>query len=119
MSPRLAAHLLGLCNVVAGALVVWAPAMLMPGVGGLGSPAAGLLGASLGVLLTAVGIGAWIVPVEARRTYLWMFGVGVKVVAAIIWAAAAMTTGVMMLAAGAVVDLAIASAITGLLTTSR
>ena len=119
MAPRLAAHLLGLCNVVAGALVALAPVLLMPGLDGLGSPAARLLGASLGVVLAAVGIGAWLVHAEARRGYLWIFGVGVKVVAAIIWAGAAMTTGVLVLAAGAVFDLAIAIAIAGLLTTAR
>ena len=76
MAPRLAAHLLGLCNVVAGALVACAPAILMPGLDGLGSPGARLLGVSLGVVLAAVGIGAWLMPADARRMYLWIFGVG-------------------------------------------
>ena len=119
MAPRLAAHLLGLCNVVAGALVACAPELLMPGLDGLGSPAARLLGASLGVVLAAVGVGAWVVPAEARSSYLWIFGVGVKVVAAAVWAGAAMTTGVAMLGAGSVFDLAVAIAVAGLLTRVR
>ena len=119
MAPRLAAHLLGLCNVVAGALVACAPMFLMPGLEGSTSPGSRLLGMSLGVVLAAVGVGAWLMPADARRVYLWIFGVAVKVVAAAIWGAAAMTTGVALLAVAAVLDLAVALAIAGMLTTTR
>ena len=119
MAPRLAAHLLGLCNLVAGALVAFGPVILMAGLDGLGSPGTRLLGMSLGVLLAAVGIGAWLMPADARRVYLWIFGVGVKTVGAAVWCVTAMTTGVAMLAAGAVLDLVVALAIAGLLKTTR
>ena len=119
MAPRLAAHLLGLCNVVAGALVACAPGILMPGLDGLGSAGARLLGISLGVVLAAVGIGAWLMPADARRMYLWIFGVAVKIVAAAVWGATAMTTGVTVLAAGAAFDLAVALAIASMLRTAR
>src|SRR6188474_52079 len=105
MAPRLAAHLLGLCNVVAGALVACAPAILMPGLDGLGSAGTRLLGSSLGLVLAAVGIGAWLMPADARRSYLWIFGVAVKVVAAAVWGTTAISTGVTMLAVGAAFDL--------------
>ena len=119
MAPRLAVHLLGLCNIVAGALVACAPVLLMPGLQGLTSPAARLLGMSLGIVLAAVGIGAWLMPATANRTYLWIFGVLVKVIAAGAWGATAMTTGATMLAAGALIDIAAAIAIAGLLRTAR
>ncbi|AMY12203.1 hypothetical protein LuPra_05476 [Luteitalea pratensis] len=119
MAPRLATHLLGLCNVVAGALVACAPVILMPGLNGLDSPGARLLGVSLGVVLVSVGIGAWLIPADGRRVYLWIFGVAVKVVASAVWGAAALTTGVAMLAAGAALDLAVALAIAGMLSNTR
>ena len=119
MAPRLAAHLLGLCNVVAGALVACAPVILMPGLDGLGSAGTRLLGSSLGIVLAAVGIGAWLMPADARRIYLWIFGVAVKGVAAAVWGAAAMTTGVTMLAAGAALDLAVALVIASMLRSAR
>ena len=77
-----------------------------PGSEGLGSPGTRLLGVSLGIVLAAVGIGAWLMPPMARRVYLWIFGVAVKVVAAAVWGATAVTTGATMLAAGAALDLA-------------
>jgi hypothetical protein len=117
MAPRLAAHLLGLCNLVAGALVASAPVILMPGLDGLDLPGARLLGVSLGIMLSAVGIAAWLIPADARRTYLWIFGVAVKVAGAVVWATVAAQTGVTMLAAGAGFDLAVALAIAGSLRT--
>ena len=119
MAPRLATHLLGLCNLVAGALVACAPVYLIPGLDGLDSPGARLLGVSLGVVLAAVGIGAWLMPGDGRRAYLWIFGVAVKVAGAAVWGTAAMMTGVTMLAAGAAFDLAVAVAIAGLLRATR
>ena len=119
MAPRLAAHLLGLCNVVAGALVAYAPVILIPGLEGLGSPGARLLGVSLGIVLAAVGIGAWLMPADARRMYLWIFGVAVKVVAAAVWGTTAISTGVTMLAVGAAFDLAVALVIASMLRSAR
>jgi hypothetical protein len=118
MAPRLASHLLGLCNLVAGALVASAPVLLMPGVQGIDSPGSRLLGASLGVLLVAAGVGAWLMPAEGRRAYLWLFGVAVKLVGAAVWGVAAIVTGAAMLAIGAVFDLAVASTIAVLLRTT-
>jgi len=118
MAPRPAVYLLGLCNLVAGALVAFAPGALMPGVEGLGSPSTRLLGVSLGILLVAVGAGAVIMPPVARRAYLWLFGVGVKVVAAAMWGAIAVTSGATTLAAAAAGDLLVAMAIVGLLRTA-
>lgn len=119
MAPRLATHLLGLCNLVAGALVACAPMLLMPGLQGLDSAGARLLGVSLGVVLAAVGIGAWLMPAEGRRVYLWIFGVAVKVVGAAVWGLAATMTGVASPATGAVFDLAVALVIVGALRSTR
>ena len=119
MAPRLAAHLLGLCNVVAGALVACAPALLLRGLDGLDSPGARLFGVSLGVVLAAVGVGAWVMPADGRRTYLWIFGVAVKIAGAASWGIAAKLTGATTLAMGAVFDVAVATAIVVLLMTRR
>jgi hypothetical protein len=119
MAPRLATHLLGLCNLVAGALVACTPALLMPGLQGLDSPGSRVLGVSLGVVLAAVGVGAWLMPSDGRRAYLWIFGVAVKVAGAAVWGLAAMTTGVTTLAMGAAFDLVVAAAIAVLLRTMR
>ena len=119
MAPRLATHLLGLCNLVAGALVACAPALFLAGLDGLDRSGARLLGVSLGVVLAAVGLGAWLIPPDARRAYLWMFGVAVKIAGAAVWGTAAVLTGVPMLAMGAMFDLAIAIAVAGLLAKAR
>ena len=112
MTPRFAAHILGLCNVCAGALVFGAPALLLGDLAGVASPAAHLLGTSLAVLLTATGVGAWLIPPAATRAYLWLFGVAVKTVGGLAWGVAALATGAPILMSGAVVDLAVAASIT-------
>jgi len=119
MAPRLATHLLGLCNLVAGALVACAPALLLRGLDGLDSPGSRLLAVSLGVVLAAVGIGAWLIPAEGRRTYLWIFGVAVKIAGAALWVIAAAMTGATALAMGAVFDVAVATAVAVLLRAAR
>jgi hypothetical protein len=119
MAPQPAVYLLGLCNLVAGALVVFAPGALMPGVDGLGSPSTRLFGLSLGILLLAVGGGAAVMPPVARRAYLWLFGVGVKVMAAAVWGAMAIASGALTLAAAAAGDLVIAVAIAAMLRSRR
>lgn len=116
MTPRHAVLLLGLCNLVAGALVAWAPGLLMPGADGLGSTGARVLGGSLGIVLAGSGIGAGLMPAPAIRPYLWVFGVGVKVVAAAVWGTIAAQSGIAMLWAGAALDLAVATAIAAILT---
>lgn len=83
----------------------------MPGAAGLGSTSANLLGASLGVMLGAIGLGAWLVDDASVRGYLWLFGVGVKVTAAALWGLAALRSGSNMLWSGAALDLAVASLI--------
>jgi hypothetical protein len=108
MSPERALSFLGLCNVVAGALVALAPALLMPGADGLGSTAARLLGGSLGIVLAGSGIGAFRMPGPAVRPYLWVFGIGVKLAAAAAWSAMAGHSGILMLWGGAALDLGIA-----------
>jgi hypothetical protein len=113
MPPRWAIHTLGLCNVVAGALVALVPSVFMPGADGIDTISSRLLGASLGVVLVAVGAGAWLLPSTAVGVYLWLFGVGVKVVAAALWGWAARQSGVGMLWVGAALDLAVALAIAG------
>ena len=108
MSPRTIAHLLGLCNLVAGALLVFGRQLVMPGLTGAATPAAQLLAASLGVVLAAIAIGAWLLPATALRPYLWVFGVAVKGVAALLWGMAALTTGAGSLWTGACFDAALA-----------
>jgi hypothetical protein len=115
MSPRFAVHILGLCNLVAGALVAWAPSALMPGLGGLDTSGARLLGASLGVMLAGAGAGAWVMPPAAVPPYLWLFGVGVKLVGAVLWGWKAQQSGVAMLWAGAALDVFVALVISGIL----
>lgn len=110
MSPRLLLKILGLCNVVAGALLVFAPALIAP-VDGVHSAAATLALRSAAALLIAVAIGAWCMPDDAVRSYLWIFGVGVKVAGAVLWAAAAAQPGVGALWVGAVVDAVLAAVI--------
>jgi hypothetical protein len=110
MPPRPLVHLLGLCNLVAGALLAFDAALVAP-VDGAGTPAARLLGASGGALLAAIAVGAWRMPQDAVRPYLWTFGVGVKLAAAAVWAAAAVVTAVPALLLGASLDLGIAVAI--------
>lgn len=108
MPPRWAVHTLGLCNVIAGALVVLAPSLLMPGLDGNDTTTARLLSASLGMLVAAVGAGAWLMPAAAVRAYLWLFGVGVKLLTSVLWGCFASHSGVGMLWAGAMSDLAVA-----------
>ena len=110
MAPRPLVHVLGLCNVVAGALLVVAPGAIAP-LDGASSPAARLLGLSAAVLLWAVAVGGWQLPRTASRPYLWIFGVVVKAIAAAMWGAAAVLAGVPMLWLGAVADLAVAAVI--------
>ncbi|BCS35207.1 hypothetical protein TBR22_A44340 [Luteitalea sp. TBR-22] len=112
MPPRLLVHVLGLCNVVAGALVAFGPGLLMPGADGLGTTAARVFGGSLGAFLAGSAVGAWLMPSGARRPYLWVFGVGVKVVAAALWGTLAVSSGITQLWSGAVVDLAVAALVT-------
>ena len=110
MAPRPLVHLLGLCNEVAGALLAFGPALVVP-VDGVRTPAGRLLGASGGVLLTAIAVAAWRMPQDAVREYLWIFGVGVKLVAATVWGAAAVATGTPLLWLGALVDVTVAAVI--------
>jgi hypothetical protein len=119
MAPQPAVFLLGLCNLVAGALFVFAPGVLMSSVDGRGSASTRLLGLSLGLLLVAVGGGAALMPPAARRTYLWLFGVAVKVMAAAVWGAIAIASGTTTLAAAAAGDLLVALTIACLLRASR
>jgi len=115
MSPTVLVRILGLCNLVAGALLVWAPTLVAP-LEGAGSPAAVLAFRSAAVLLVAVAAGAWVLPAGALRPFLWLFGVSVKLAAAAIWAAAAMSAGTPQLWLGAGVDASVAAVIaTGLL----
>ena len=100
MTPRHAVLLLGLCNLVAGALVAWVPALLMPGADGLGSTSARVLGSSLGIVLAGSGIGAGLMPEPAVRSYLWVFGVVVKVAGAAAWGTIAAQSGIAMLWGG-------------------
>ena len=111
MSRPFASHLLGLGNLVAGALLVWGRSWLMPGLDGIASPAATLMACSLGLMLWAVAAGAWLMPASASRGYLAIFGVALKGVAALIWAWTAVQTGVTALWVGAGLDLALAVAI--------
>jgi hypothetical protein len=115
MTPRHAVLLLGLCNLVAGALVAWAPALLMPGADGLGSTAARVFAGSLGIMLAGAGIGGFLMPDPAVRAYLWVFGVCVKVAATLAWATVAMQSGIAMLWAGAALDRAVALLIAAIL----
>jgi hypothetical protein len=108
MRPRVLAHLLGLCNLVAGALLSWRPELLLAGVDGVHTAAARLLGASAAVFLVGVAAGAWWLPAAARRPYLWIFGVTVKAVAALVWATAAIATGASSAWTGAAFDGALA-----------
>jgi hypothetical protein len=110
MSPRLLVRILGLCNVVAGALLMFAPRHIAP-VDGMHTTAATLMARSAAVLLIAVAIGARWMPGDAARPYLWTFGVGVKLAGAIIWAAAAVETGVAPLWTGAAVDAGVAAVV--------
>lgn len=113
MAPRSLARFLGLCNVVAGALLLSAPTVVLGDLDGARTSSARLLGASVGVLLVAIGAGALRTPPESLRTYLWTFGVAVKIVAALIWSLTALQTGVAGLWAGAAADAAIALVIAG------
>lgn len=117
MSPTALVNLLGLCNIVAGALLALAPALVAP-VDGVHSPAATLAARSAATLLLAVAVGAWAMPPDAVRTFLWIFGVGVKGAAALIWAATALDAGEPRVWVGAAVDGSVAAIIAFGLTTS-
>lgn len=119
MAPRMLVHVLGLCNVVAGALLAFAPALIAP-VEGVHSPAATLALRSAASLLLAVAVGAWAMPPNAARRYLWIFGVVIKSVAALVWAATAFETGVPGTWVAPALDLPIAAVIAvGLITSAR
>lgn len=119
MSPHAAVHLLGLSNLVAGALVVLAAPVVLASAEGVHSTSARLLGGSLAIMLVAAGSAGWFMPPAARRPHLWVFGVVVKVAAASLWGWTALDTGLPVLAAGAAADLAVAVAIAGVLRASR
>lgn len=117
MTPGRLVTVLGLCNVVAGALLVGAPTLVAP-IEGVHSPAATLAARSAAALLVAIAIGAWRMPAEARAPYLWIFGVGVKLAAGVIWAGMAISTGVRQVWLGAGLDVGVAALIAiGLLST--
>lgn len=88
---------------------MFAPRHIAP-VDGMHTTAATLMARSAAVLLIAVAIGARCMPEDAARPYLWLFGVGVKLAGAIIWAAAAaaVETGMAPLWTGAAVDAGVA-----------
>ncbi len=119
MSPQPALLLLGLSNLVAGALVALAPPVVLASADGVHSTSARLLGGSLAIMLVAAGSAGWFVPPAARRAHLWIFGVVVKVAAALLWGWTALAAGLSMLAAAAAADLAVAVAIAGMLRASR
>ena len=108
MAPRSLAYVLGLCNLVAGALLMSRPRLLLGDLAGTRTPAAELLLGCLGLVLIAVGSGAMRMPSNALPTYLWIFGVAVKVVAALLWSLTALETGTGALWMGAGGDAAIA-----------
>ena len=110
MAPRPLVHVLGLCNVVAGALLAFGPSLVAP-LDGVHAPAARLFAASGGLLLVTIAIGAWRMPPAGLRSYLWLFGVGVKVAAALVWGAAASLAAVPTLWSGALLDLGVAAII--------
>ena len=107
MRPRQAVHLLGLCNLVAGALLALAPSLLLP-IEGVQSAAGTLLARALAVVLVAVGIAGWMLPENALRAYLWVFGVGVKGLGAGLWGLSAWTSGVSAIGVGAAFDATLA-----------
>ena len=107
MRPRQAVHLLGLCNLVAGALLALAPSLLLP-IEGVHSAAASILARALAVVLAAVGLAGWVLPESALRAYLWVFGVGVKGLGAVLWGLTAWTSGVTAIGGGAAFDAALA-----------
>lgn len=118
MAPRTAVHLLGLCNLVAGALLLVAPALVLP-LDGVGSPAGIILTRGLGIVLVAVGVTGWVIPNDAVRPFLWIFGVGVKGLGGALWGATAWMTGVGAIGAGAAVDAALAAVIAWSLRSGR
>ena len=107
MRPRVLAHLLGLCNLVAGALLLFRPDVLLAGVHGAQTVAARLLSGAAAVFLLGVAGGAWCLPATATRPYLWIFGVAVKFAGALAWGAAAAETGATALWSGAAFDAAL------------
>ena len=119
MPPHAALHLLGLSNLVAGALVALAPPLVLASADGVHSTSARLFGGSLAIMLVAAGSAGWFVPPAARRPHLWIFGVAVKLAAALLWGWTAVATGLSTLAAGAAADLVDAVTIAGILRASR
>ena len=111
MAPRFLVHLLGLCNVVAGALLFFSPARLVP-LPGANTDAATLLARSQGVVLAAIGVGAWLTPRAATRGYLWIFGVAVKALGAALWTWAAIASAAPGLWTGASLDALVAMVVT-------
>jgi hypothetical protein len=111
MTPRQLVIVLGLCNVVAGALVAFALPQLMPGADGLGSTAARVLGGSLSAFLVGTALGAWLMPPEGQRPYLWVFGVAVKIAAGLLWGSIAVSSGIGQMWVGALLDLGIAGVV--------
>lgn len=105
MAPRWAVHVLGLGNVVAGALL--ASGLVLPA-GSLARDDTRLLAHSAGLALAAVGAGAWIMPGPARPAYLWVFGVALKAAGALLWGASGLRTGHAAMSAGAAADALVA-----------
>lgn len=108
MRPQRLLTFLGLCNVVAGALLVAAPERLVP-LDGIELAAGRLLTLTLALFLVASGLAAWLVPAPARRVYLWIFGVGLKGCAALLWGGAALVTDGSALWIGGGADIVVAA----------
>ncbi len=113
MAPRWAVHLLGLGNLVAGAFL--ASGVIPPTASGESR----LLAHSAALFLTAIGIGAWVMPAAAQPRYLWTFGVALKAAGALLWGVTAWETGIAWPVAGAAADAVIAFGIGAGLTAGR
>ena len=111
-------HLVGLCNLVAGALLACRPTLVLP-LDGVQSPAGVVLTRGLAVVLVAIAVAGWSIPDNALRAFLWIFGVGVKGLGAALWGVTAATTGAGVIGAGASMDAAVAVLIAWTLTSGR
>lgn len=86
---------------------------------GVQSPAGVVLTRGLAVVLVAIAVAGWSIPDHALRTFLWIFGVGVKGIGGALWGVTAVTTGVGVIGAGAAMDAAIAVLTAWTLTSGR